>query len=357
MSSDSFPAKLWTRLNPPKRSSESDLLALWAPLLDAGLTVTESVCLLADTAEQPGDRLFFQRILKGIQSGLPLSKATSDSGRPMSDGLLEALHCADQSGQLPAMLRLAADAQQTRQKMRQKAWAAARYPLIVAALAVLIILAMVIGIVPKFEALYARMGSDLPGSTAFLIGASSVLTDHGPAVALVLIGLLILFQWGLRTECGQQVADRTLNVLPVIGRFRRLIRTQTALAYLELLVRAGVTLPKALSAVGRMSGSPDLRQQLDESARSIQGGRGSEYALSQVQLAPIGHHLWTLGVRSGRLPDFLAIGKKSLGERLETELGTLTSVLEPLLMAALGVITGLVMLALYQPIFSLGDVL
>ena len=74
-------------------------------------------------------------------------------------------------------------------------------------------------------------------------------------------------------------------------------------------------------------------------------------------MTPLTRYLWVIGVRSGRLPEFLGIGHRALSDRLEHELGTLTSLLEPVLMASLGIITGLVMLALYQPIFSLGDAL
>ena len=357
MSWDEAITTWWHKIQPAKASSEADLLAIWAPLLASGLSITESITLLAESAEHRADRARFTELLQGIQSGKPLGTAMAGCHTPWSDSLCEAMHCAERSGQLADMLSLAADAQYTRQRIRDKAWAAARYPLIVGALAVVIIVGMVIGIVPKFESLYRRMGSDLPQSTALLMGASQLLTGQGLWLLLGLVVLILLSQWILQTPWGKRWIDQGLTALPVIGRFRRLIQTQTALAHLELLIRAGVSLPNALLAAGRMSGSPRLREQCQKSALGIRGGRRSDHAIQSISFNPLAHKLWSLGVRSGRLPDFLSIGHRAMSQRLESELSTLTSVLEPLLMAALGLVTGAVMLALYQPIFSLGDVL
>lgn len=341
----------------PRGSNEADLLGLWAPLLGAGLTITESVQLLADTAERPADRRAFQNVLDGLKRGLSISQATASAALPLSDGVIQGLAAAEQSGKLGHVLSLAATSARQRASMQAKAWAAARYPLIVATMALLIICGLVISIVPRFQALYDRLGSDLPVPTQLLIALSHLLNQYGVAVGMTLCALAIGGALVQRSDWGRRWADRLLNALPVIGRFRRDLYSQSIFSYLELLIRAGVTLPNALRAVARITASPDLRCQLEHAAASIRGGQISERALDRTLMAPLTQRLWVIGVRSGRLPEFLGIGSRALSERLEQDLGALTSLLEPILMAALGIITGLVMLALYQPIFSLGDAL
>lgn len=345
------------QLSTTRRSNEADLLGLWAPLLGAGLTITESVQLLADTAELAADRRIFQTLLHGLKRGLSISQAAINANLPVSEGVIQGLAAAEQSGKLADVLKLAAVASRKRAAMRDKAWSAARYPLIVGMMALLIISALVVSIVPRFQALYDRLGSDLPAPTQFLIALSNLLNQHGITVGIALclgLGGCALLK---RSAWGQRWTDRALNYTPVIGRFRRDLYSQSVCAYLELLIRAGVTLPNALRSVARITESPDLRSQLETAAASIRGGQTSERALDHTLLTPMTRRLWVIGVRSGRLPEFLGIGHRALTDRLEHDLNALTSVLEPILMAALGVITGLVMLALYQPIFSLGDAL
>ena len=341
----------------PSGSNEADLLGLWAPLLDAGLTVTESVQLLAETAEFAADRQRFQAVLGGLKSGLSLSQAVVSGALPFSQGVVQGLAAAEQSGKLGRVLALASSAARKRAAMRDKAWAATRYPLIVGFMAVAIIIGLVVSIVPRFQALYDRLGSELPIATQMLIALSDLLNQHH--VTVLGIGLLLgLAGTAIKaTPWGQRWTDRALNNLPVIGRFRRHLYSHSVFAYLELLISAGVTLPNALRAVSRVTSSPDLARQLERAATSVRGGQISERALEQTLMTPLTRYLWVIGVRSGRLPEFLGIGHRALSDRLEHELGTLTSLLEPVLMASLGIITGLVMLALYQPIFSLGDAL
>lgn len=345
------------RLFRGRSSNEADLLGLWAPLLNAGLTVTESVQLLADSTELPADRRVFQSVLEGLKRGLSLSQSVLIAEAPVSPGVIQALAAAEQSGQLADVLTLASVAARKRASMRAKAWSAARYPIIVGLMASAIITGLVVSIVPKFQALYDRLGSDLPAPTQILIALSHLLNQHSLTVMIGIGVLLMTLQWIHRTPRGHRLFDRMLNHMPVVGRFRRDLQSQSIFAYLELLVRAGVTLPNALRAVARITHSPDLRHQLERAAASIRGGQISERALNGTLMAPLTQHLWVIGVRSGRLPEFLAMGHRALAERLDHELTSLTSLLEPILMASLGIITGLVMLALYQPIFSLGDAL
>ena len=342
---------------PKPTSTETEILSLWAPLIASGLTVTESIQLLADGAERRGDQIGFRQVLNALGKGHSLYSALNQSPLPISESVLKGIKSAEQSGTLGHMLKRAAENAESIRTMRAKAWEAARYPLIIGCLALLIITGLVISIVPKFKALYARMDSELPKATEVLLSASDLLQNHGIVTAVCIVGTMILLRLAMRSHSGQRVADWILNRLPIISTLRQDLFSHRVLSNLELLIGSGVVLPDALKASAEMIPSPTYQASLIEASRRIRHSQRSDLALNQSMLAPLIRQLWSIGVRSGRLTEFLSIGRRVLGDRLNQRLTMLTSFLEPTLMAALGILTGTVMLALYQPIFSLGDAL
>lgn len=160
---------------PKPTSTETEILSLWAPLIASGLTVTESIQLLADGAERRGDQIGFRQVLNALGKGHSLYSALNQSPLPISESVLKGIKSAEQSGTLGHMLKRAAENAESIRTMRAKAWEAARYPLIIGCLALLIITGLVISIVPKFKALYTRMDSELPKATEVLLSASDLL--------------------------------------------------------------------------------------------------------------------------------------------------------------------------------------
>ena len=344
-------------LEAQSQQSETDILRLWAPLLEAGLTVTESIQLLAETTGHRATARGFSELKQGLASGLTLGGALRHSTLPLSDGVIASLESAEASGRLADMVHLTSSRLNQIDVMRRKAWSAARYPLIVGGLALLIITGLIVGIVPRFQHLYDRMGADLPFTTEILIGLSDLLRMHG---GMTLVAMCVFGAGAWRTCQVQSVRrhlDRLLNYLPVIGGFRRDLQTHQLTTQMDVLTRSGVGLDRALSVVSRIIQSPDMSDALNHAAHQIQRGHRTDSIFNTLNIDPQSKQLWALGVRSGRLTHFLSIAHHNLNARLSTQLETLTGVLEPLLMALLGVLTGGVMMALYEPVFSLGDAL
>lgn len=196
-------------------------MSLWAPLIASGLTVTESIQLLADGAERRGDQIGFRQVLNALGKGHSLYSALNQSPLPISESVLKGIKSAEQSGTLGHMLKRAAENAESIRTMRAKAWEAARYPLIIGCLALLIITGLVISIVPKFKALYARMDSELPKATEVLLSASDLLQNHGIVTAVCIVGTMILLRLAMRSHSGQRVADWILNRLPIISTLRQ----------------------------------------------------------------------------------------------------------------------------------------
>ena len=340
-----------------QQPSETEILTQWAPLIQAGLGATESIQLLADTAPHPSTRDGFLRLKQGLSNGFRLDAALRHSGLPFSNGVIVCLASAETSGRLGDMLSLTATRLNQMHQMRQKAWSAARYPLIVAALAGVIIVGLIVGIVPRFEALYARMGSDLPLATQLLIGVSDVLRAHSLLTLMSLIGFGLCLGFLARLDGLQRGWDHFLSHLPLIGRFRRDLQGHHLTTQMDVLTRSGIRLDSALKTVSQTVSSHALKDALLSASHDIQRGHRADQVFERLPIDPQSRQLWALGVRAGRLSHFMGIAHHTLDARLKTQLESLTGLLEPLLMALLGILTGGVMMALYEPVFSLGDAL
>jgi type IV pilus assembly protein PilC len=339
------------------QQSETEILRIWAPLLEAGLTVTESIQLLAETTAHRATARGFSALKQGLASGLTLGGALRHSSLPLSSGVIASLESAESSGRLADMVHLTSTRLNQIDTMRRKAWSAARYPLIVGGLALIIITGLIIGIVPRFQHLYDRMGADLPVTTEILIELSNLLRTHGGVAMFTTLIFSVGAWYTCQTQAVQRLLDRLLNSLPVIGGFRRDLQTHHLTTQMDVLTRSGVGLDRALCIVSRIIQSPDMSDALHQAAQQIQRGHRTESIFKTLAIDPQSKQLWALGVRSGRLTHFLSIAHHNLNARLSTQLETLTGVLEPLLMALLGILTGGVMMALYEPVFSLGDAL
>ena len=211
---------------------------------------------MAEGAEQAGDKIGFQAVLVSLGRGLTLFQAIQNSSLPISDSVLQGIKSAEKTGHLGEMLWLASENTKAIQTMRAKAWEAARYPLIIGSLALLILTGLIIGIVPKFESLYSRMGSELPEATQVLMSLSQLVQHHG---ALTLVGAVLLltaFYQGFKTPTEQIGWDWLLNRLPVISPLRQELFSHRLISNLELLVNSGVVLPDALRASADVIPSP-----------------------------------------------------------------------------------------------------
>lgn len=342
----------WIRHNP--RQQRHYLLRTLATLLSSGLTLTDSLALLG-RARAGGFAALIQPFAAEIQRGAPLADAAKQAKWPLTTGQRLALDTAERSGRLTEVLQLLADSDERLARIGQKAWSAARYPLVIGGLSLLIMIGLLLGIVPQFEALYGRFQTDLPSATQTLLTVSRGLHQWGGA--LIGLGLLIGVGGTLcyrRSESVRSLWHRAINRLPVIGALRLQLAGLAFSEGMQLYLTAGLPLPAALRYTAVLIENPPIQDQLDALSHGIDQGRADQRDLSRVTLPESTINLWQLGLDAGGLPRYLRMNSLHLQTQLDHRLAHLTSLLEPLLMAVLGLLVGGFMLALYQPLFTMG---
>ncbi|MGA1206969.1 MAG: type II secretion system F family protein [Litorivicinaceae bacterium] len=341
----------WTQ---PNKQQRRTLLRTLATLLESGLTLTDSLTVLGRS--QAGEfATLIQPFATALQRGAPLAEAAERAKWPLTQGQRLALDTAERSGRLGEVLQLLADSDERLGQIVQKAWGAARYPMIIGGLSLLIMIGLLLGIVPQFEALYGRFQAELPAATQSLLTLSRALNQWGGQ--LIALALVTCVASGLvysRSTSLRFIWHRTMNRLPVIGTVRLQLAGLAFSEGMQLYLAAGLALPEALRYTAVLIENPPIQAQLDALARGIDQGRSDRRDLDRVLLPDDTIHLWQLGLDAGGLPRYLKMNSRHLESQLDQRLTHLTSLLEPLLMAMLGLLVGGFMLALYQPMFTMG---
>lgn len=330
-----------------------------ATLLKAGMTLSASLQLLAEGHSDPGWQALLTQIEQSVAEGTPFS-ATLAAWPAIFPPLFSALiGVGELTGQMEQCCQRLADQQERQRQLQKKVMKALRYPLFVVATALAVSTGMLVFVLPEFVAIYQAFNAPLPAFTAAVIALSQWLQHAG----LLLLALLFIAGYGWRWQSRrspswQRIEQQHLLRLPVIGRLYRGGQLCGIFMTLSLTQQAGLTLLQGLQAVEKILAHRLWREAIVALQGHISAGSPLHQALSGHPLfTPLCYQLIRVGEEAGALESMLL----RLGEWHEAsthELAdNLAAALEPLMMLTIGVLVGALVIAMYLPIFNLGDAL
>lgn len=344
-----------------KRIKPNDIAYLsrqLATMLGAGVPVVQAFNIIATGHENPRMRQLTNQIRQDIEGGASLSLALSHHPKYFDELYINLVSAGEQSGTLDSLLERIADYKEKTESIKQKIRKAMFYPAMVVLVAVIVTAILLIYVIPKFKSLYSNFGASLPAFTRWVIGVSNSVTHEGWLYALIIIGAVIgVYQARQRSEAFRHRMDRWLLKLPVLG----LIMTKAAIARfartLSITFKAGVPLNDGLVTVAGATGNSVFREAVDRARVQISGGQRLYRALEETNVFPnivtqmvaIGEESGELDIMTGKVADFYE-------QEVDTLVDGLSSLLEPLIMMILGVVVGGLVIAMYLPIFNMGNV-
>lgn len=348
--------KCW-RARDWKWQQRIDLMRQLATLLKAGLPLAESLTLLAEGHPHAGWRALLYELQRRVMAGEVFSQALRAWPHifpPLYPALMEV---GELTGQLDECCHQLALQQSKQQHLRQKVIKALRYPLFILLVALSVSAGMLLLVLPEFVAVYASFDAPLPAFTAAVIALSEWLQK---AAIPILILLTVLIVSGLRlyhrSEHWQRYVQRGLLRLPLLSPLWRGGQLSQIYAIMHLTQQAGLTLLHSLQAVEVTMASRLWCDAVIALQKHIAAGAPLYQALQQHALfTPLCAQLIRVGEEAGALDVMLA----RLGEWHEAQTlsraDTLAASLEPLMMVVVGGIVGALVIAMYLPVFGLGD--
>lgn len=266
------------------------------------------------------------------------------------------ISAGEASGSLEDALRRAVTQMDSRLRLRRKVRSAMFYPASVLGITVLLIAVLLLFVVPRFEKIYAELGSNLPIVTKVVLG----LANQAPLVAVLTIiasfGAVVSIRRLRSTDQGRLRFDQARLRIPYVGSLLEKAATARVASTFSALLAAGVPLLESLSYAGQAVGLRTHEVALEQARQRVSDGVTLATALDETGRFPeLMIQLITVGQETGALPSMMAKYSTAAAEELADSADTLTSLIEPLMMVIIGSVVGVFLVALYLPVIELGS--
>ena len=329
-----------------------------ATMMKAGVPLVQSFEIVADGVDNPMMKDLILKIRDEVSAGNSFAYAIKAQPREYFDELFcNLIDAGEQSGALETMLLRLADYKEKTEAIKAKIKSAMSYPISILVVASVVSGILLIKVVPQFEEIFAGFGAELPEFTQMVVDMSRFMTEWWFVIVAIIGGSLYAYkQAHKRSQKIRDGQERLMLKLPVLGdlldkscvaRFARTLSTTFA---------AGVPLVDALESVSGAVGNVIYKEAVLQMKEDVASGLQLNYSMKQVGVFPnMVIQMVAIGEESGALDSMLDKSATYYEEQVDNAVDGLTSMMEPIIMSFLGVVIGGLIIAMYLPIFSMGD--
>jgi len=330
-----------------------------ATMLTAGIPLVQAFEIVGAGHENPAVRKLVLAIKQDVESGTSLANALGKHPLYFDDLYVNLVSAGEQAGALETLLDKIATYKEKTEAIKKKIKKALTYPAAVVVVAIVVTIILLVFVIPQFESLFKGFGADLPAFTRMVVEMSGFVRNQGWLLAIGLGGFIYGFIWlKKRSASFRRLIDRVALKLPIIGpilnkaaiaRFARTLATTFA---------AGVPLVEALESVSGATGNIVFQEAVLRIRDEVATGQRLQRAMENtdmfpnmvIQMIAVGEESGSLDEMSGKVADFYE-------DDVDNAVDNLSSLLEPMIMAILGVLVGGLVIAMYLPIFKMGAVI
>lgn len=329
-----------------------------ATMMKAGVPLVQSFDIVADGVDNPTLAELIRSIREDVAAGGGFAPSLRKHPKYFDDLFCNLVESGEQSGSLETMLDRIATYKEKTERLKAKIKKAMTYPIAVVVVAIVVTGILLVKVVPQFAETFSSFGADLPAFTLFVLGLSDLAQAYWLQALVIIVASLFIFKsLKQRNKSFAVFLDRLILRIPVIGlivyqsiiaRFARTLSTTFA---------AGVPLIDALESVAGATGNAIYESAVLRVRDDVSTGIQLNTALRQTKMFPsMLLQMTTIGEESGSLDEMLDKVANYYEEAVDNLVDSLTSLLEPMIMAVLGILVGGLMIAMYLPIFQLGNV-
>ncbi|WP_375191678.1 type II secretion system F family protein [Marinobacter sp.] len=329
-----------------------------ATMMKAGVPLVQSFDIVADGLENKGLQELVMAIRNDISSGTSFAGALRKHPKHFDDLYCNLVDSGEKAGALEAMLDRIATYLEKTELLKKKVKKAMTYPIAVIVVAIVVTAILLVKVVPQFESLFQGFGAELPVFTQMVVNLSEWLQSWWFVVLLSIVGTIFLFREAKRrSQKFSDVVDKYVLKLPVVGE----ILDKSAVAkfgrVLSTTFAAGVPLVDALESVAGATGNAVYRDAIGRIKMDVSSGTQLQASMRQQDIFPVmAVQLTAIGEESGNLDEMLAKVAEHYEAVVDDMVDNLTALMEPMIMAVLGVLVGGLIIAMYLPIFQMGQV-
>jgi len=323
-------------------------------MLDAGLPLIQCLDALSEQTQIPEFRRVILAIRQKVEGGSSFAEALFHFDKLFGELYVNMIRAGELGGSLSEVTERLASYLEASAALRRKIISAMMYPVVIMLLAGTLTICMILFLVPTFADIYKDFGAELPGPTQVLIIISEIIRHQAPLVFGVLAVLIFIFVRFKKTETGGLKIDQGCLKLPVFGNLIEKIALARFSRTFASLLRSGVPILRTMEIVSTATGNKYIGKALAGCAPEIEGGSDISMSLKKTKaFPPMIIHMVSVGEKTGNIDGMLEKIADFYEDEVATTLEGLSSMIEPLLMAVLGVVIGAIVVAMFMPIFSM----
>jgi type IV pilus assembly protein PilC len=334
---------------------------LMAAMLDAGMPVVQVLDALEAETADPTFRAVVGGIKTRIESGESISQAMGHYPQIFDSMYISMMQAGEASGQLSDICARVGEYLEASAKLRRKVMSALMYPSMVGVIAVVLVIVMLVWLIPGFDKIYKDLGggtAKLPMATEILVQVSNVFRQWFLLIAGLFVAAIVAFVQFSKTPGGALKVDGWKIHAPVFGPLIRKVAIARFASTFSQLMKSGVPMLRALEIVSTAVANRKLGYALEVAKTRVERGESLSEALAEHKDYPrMLVQMLVAGEKSGKVDEMMDNIAKLYEDEVDTAIGGLTSLIEPLMMVFLGVVVGGIMIAMFMPIFKLTSVM
>ncbi|MBK8970225.1 MAG: type II secretion system F family protein [Hahellaceae bacterium] len=328
-----------------------------ATMMKAGVPLVQSFDIVADGLEHPSLRELVITIKYDVAAGNSFAGALAKHPRYFDDLFCNLIESGEKSGALETMLERVATYMEKTEKLKKKVKKAMTYPIAVVSVAFIVTGILLVKVVPQFQEVFRSFGADLPAFTLMVIAMSEWMQAYWYIILGAVIAAIFVFREAkLRSQAFAEALDRLALKAPIVGPILHNSAVARFARVLSTTFSAGVPLVDALESVAGATGNSVFRYAVLKIRDDVSSGTQLQYSMKSTGVFPaMAIQLTSIGEESGALDDMLAKVADHYEAEVDDAVDNLTALMEPMIMAVLGILVGGLITAMYLPIFQLGQ--
>jgi len=325
-----------------------------ATMIDAGIPVVQALSILSEQIETRSFKDIVETIARDIRAGTSLSDAIAKYPAVFSELFVNMTRAGEASGMLDEVLDRLASYLEKSLALARKVKSSLVYPAVVVTMAVAITAVLLLKVVPTFKGIFEMLGGQLPLMTRILIGVSDILRHYFIAAVIILAAAGVFLKKIISTENGRRSLDKLKLRVPILGDLFRKVAIAKFSRTFSTLVKSGVNVLSALDIVAKTSGNKVVEETVIACRTAVRNGEPIAASLVKSSVfPPMVCRMISVGEQTGQLEKMLSKVADFYDEQVDAQVAGLTSMIEPLVIAFLGIVVGGIVIALFLPVFQI----
>jgi type IV pilus assembly protein PilC len=326
----------------------------FATMIGAGLPMVQCLDILAQQSEAMEMRNVIAKVKESVQAGSTLADSLSKHKKAFDDLYVSMVDAGEIGGALDQILLRLATYREKADSLARKVKGALVYPGVIVTVATGVVFVMLTYIVPVFAKMFEGLGAELPGPTQIVLKVSGFLRGNIVVLFFLLVALVVAYRFYSRTDGGRLNIDKLKLNAPLIGNLLRKSAVSRFTRTLGTLLSSGVSILDALEITAKTAGNKVIQNAIRKSVLSIAEGETITQPLKESGVfPPMVTQMISVGEKTGGLDEMLQKIADFYDEEVDAAVSALTSIIEPLIILAMGLVIGAIMIAMYLPMFDI----